>query len=98
MIPLRCLEGDYYEFDEKNFCLIGRRFRKRYSLGDKVRICVERANLDRRQLDFSLVETEEQKVHSAKAERQMAKAATHTASQQSMGRKKRTSRGKKGAR
>lgn len=55
MIPLRMLLDDYYEFDERNFCLVGRRYRKRYCLGDKVRIRVERANLERRQLDFSLV-------------------------------------------
>ena len=55
MIPLRMLLDDYYEFDERNFCLVGRRYRKRYGLGDKVRIRVERANLERRQLDFSLV-------------------------------------------
>lgn len=56
MIPLRMLLDDYYEFDERNFCLVGRRFRKRYGLGDKVRIRVERANLERRQLDFALVD------------------------------------------
>lgn len=56
MIPLRLLLDDYYEFDERNFCLVGRRFHKRYALGDKVRIRVERANLERRQLDFALVE------------------------------------------
>lgn len=56
MIPLRLLLNDYYEFDERNFCLVGRRFHKRYALGDKVRIRVERANLERRQLDFALVE------------------------------------------
>ncbi len=56
MIPLRLLLDDYYEFDERNFCLIGRRYHKRYALGDKVRIRVERANLERRQLDFALVD------------------------------------------
>ncbi len=56
MIPLRLLLDDYYEFDERNFCLVGRRYHKRYALGDKVRIRVERANLERRQLDFALVE------------------------------------------
>ena len=55
MVPLRMLLDDYYEFDERNFCLVGRRFRKRYGLGDKVRIRVERANLERRQLDFALI-------------------------------------------
>ncbi len=56
MIPLRLLHGDYYEFDERNFCLVGRRTHRRYGLGDRVRICVERANLEKKQLDFSLVE------------------------------------------
>ena len=55
MVPLRSLLDDYYEFDERNYCLVGRRFRKRYALGDEVRIRVERANLERRQLDFALV-------------------------------------------
>ena len=55
MVPLRMLLDDYYEFDERNFCLVGRRFHKRYGLGDKVRIRVERANLERRQLDFALI-------------------------------------------
>lgn len=55
MVPLRDLLDDYYEFDEKNYCLVGRRLHRRYSIGDKVRIKVARANLDRRQLDFTLV-------------------------------------------
>lgn len=59
MIPLRSLLDDYYEFDERNYCLVGRRYRRRYMLGDKVRIRVERANLERKQLDFALADAEE---------------------------------------
>jgi len=55
MIPIRDLGGDYYVFDEKNYCLIGQRTRKRFSLGDEITIKVARANLDKRQLDFMLV-------------------------------------------
>lgn len=55
MIPMRTLLDDYYEFDERNYCLIGRRTHRRYNLGDKVKIRVERANLERRQLDFSII-------------------------------------------
>ena len=55
MVPLRDLQGDYYEFDEKNYCLRGRKNHHTYSLGDKVRIKVARANLEKRQLDFELV-------------------------------------------
>jgi ribonuclease R len=55
MIPIRELDDDYYEFDEKNYCLKGRRNHKCYRLGDPVTISVTRANLERKQLDFSLV-------------------------------------------
>ena len=55
MVPLRDLADDYYEFDEKNYRLVGRRRHRSYSIGDKVRIKVARANLDRRLLDFTLV-------------------------------------------
>lgn len=58
MVPLRDLSGDYYEFDEDNYRLVGRRTKRIYNLGDKVRFRVERANLERRQLDFSLIEDE----------------------------------------
>ena len=50
MVPLRNLTGDYYEFDEDNYRLVGRRRHRVYNLGDKVRFRVERANLERRQL------------------------------------------------
>lgn len=69
MVPLRLLLDDYYEFDERNFCLVGRRYRKRYSLGDKVRIRVERANLERRQLDFALVGDEGGDIKPEKADK-----------------------------
>ena len=49
-------EDDFYDFDEKAYCLTGRRYHKKYSLGDPVRIKVVRANLERKQLDFALVE------------------------------------------
>ena len=72
MIPLRMLLDDYYEFDERNFCLIGRRYHKRYCLGDKVRIKVERANLERRQLDFALVSDEAEIVQPEKPKKAKA--------------------------
>lgn len=56
MIPIRDLGDDYYEFDEKNYCLRGRRKHRTYSLGDAITIKVARANLEKKQLDFALVE------------------------------------------
>lgn len=54
MISMRDLGNDYYEFDEKNYCLIGRRHHRKFSLGDPVKIKVARANLEKKQLDFVL--------------------------------------------
>ena len=56
LVPIRDLEDDYYEFDEKNFCLIGHRKKRIYRLGDPIRIQIARANLEKKQLDFALVE------------------------------------------
>lgn len=57
MIPIRDLDDDFYEFDEKNYCLRGRRNKKEYLLGDPIKIKVARANLERKQLDFQLVQS-----------------------------------------
>ena len=56
MVPMRDLDDDYYEFDEKNYCLVGRRHHHKYQLGDSIRIKVARANIEKRQLDFSLAD------------------------------------------
>lgn len=55
MVPMRELDDDYYDFDEKNYCLVGRRRGKVYRLGDAVKIEVTKANIEKRLLDFSLV-------------------------------------------
>ena len=56
MIPIRDLGNDYYDFDEKNFVIVGRRNHTKYQLGDPIRIQVARANLERKQLDFTLAD------------------------------------------
>lgn len=56
LVPVRDLADDYYDFDEKNYCLVGRRHNNRYRLGDQVKVQVARCNLDRKQLDFVLVD------------------------------------------
>ena len=56
MVPMRDLDDDYYDFDEKNFVLRGRRHHHKYQLGDAIRIQVAKANLEKRQLDFTLAE------------------------------------------
>ena len=56
LVGMHDLDGDYYEFDERNYCLVGRRHHKKYQLGDAVRIKVARANIEKRQLDFLLAD------------------------------------------
>ncbi len=56
MVPMRDLDDDYYDFDEKNFLLRGRRRHHKYQLGDPIRIKVAKANLEKRQLDFTLAD------------------------------------------
>lgn len=55
MVPIRDLDDDFYEFDEYNFQLIGKRTRKKYQLGDTVNIEIARANLAKKQLDLRIV-------------------------------------------
>ena len=56
MVQMRDLDDDYYDFDEKNYCLVGRRHHHKYQLGDPIRIKVARANVEKRQLDFVLAD------------------------------------------
>jgi ribonuclease R len=55
MIRLRDLNDDFYVLDEKNYCIIGQRRKKKYQLGDEVRILVKKVDLAKRQIDFSLI-------------------------------------------
>lgn len=57
MIPIRDLDDDYYTFDEKNYCLVGRRYHKKFQLGDELTVRVAKANLDKKQLDFVLADS-----------------------------------------
>ena len=56
MVPMRDLDDDYYDFDERNYCLVGRRHHNKYQLGDPIRIKVAHANLEKRQLDFAIAD------------------------------------------
>jgi len=56
LVPMRDLADDYYDYDEKNYCIRGRRRGTVYRLGDRVRVRVANANLEKKQLDFLLVD------------------------------------------
>ncbi len=58
LVPVRDLADDYYDYDEKNYCLTGRKYHNKYTLGDIVKVQVARADLDHKQLDFALINDE----------------------------------------
>lgn len=55
MIPLHQLDDDHYIFNEKEYCLEGMRTKNKFQLGDQLKIKVNRVNLEKRQLDFTLL-------------------------------------------
>jgi ribonuclease R len=55
MVRLKDITDDFYVLDEKNYCIIGQRKKKKYQLGDEVKVKVKRVDLSKRQIDFSLV-------------------------------------------
>jgi len=58
MIHIRNLLDDFYEYDEDNYCITGRHTGRKFQLGDNVKIEILKANLPKKQLDFTLVESE----------------------------------------
>jgi ribonuclease R len=56
MIRLKDIADDFYVLDEKNYCIVGQRKKKKYQLGDEVRVKVKKVDLSKRQIDFSLVQ------------------------------------------
>jgi ribonuclease R len=58
LIPIRGLADDFYEYDEDNYCIRGRRSGKKYQLGDPIMVEVVRINLVRKQIDLALAEDE----------------------------------------
>ena len=55
MIKLRDIGDDYYELNEKQYSLIGKKTKRKFQLGDKVQIKVKRVDLDQKQIDYVLV-------------------------------------------
>ncbi len=50
------MKDDFYEFDEKNYRVIGRRRKKIYRLGDKVKVRIKKTDIDRRLIDLTFEE------------------------------------------
>lgn len=93
LVPMRDLADDFYDFDQANYCLVGRKHNNRYRLGDSVQVQVARCNLEKKQLDFVIVDDK----HPARSLDTLGegKAAAKAASE---GRKEMKSRQNKGRR
>ena len=57
LVHVSAIDNDYYNYIESEFSLIGERTGKTFSIGDSVRVKLVRANVQKRQLDFELVES-----------------------------------------
>ena len=66
MVSLREMKSDFFDFDEENYRIVGKRTKKIYRLGDQVRIRVKSANLEQRLLDYELVEAIDDRPRSEK--------------------------------
>lgn len=59
LVRLSSMEDDYYNYDERHFCLIGERTRKIYRVGDSVNVILARADIATRKIEFVLLESDE---------------------------------------
>jgi len=55
MVKIRDLGDDYYILDQKNYCIVGEKTKKKFSLGDQVKFKITSANLEKRAIDCLLV-------------------------------------------
>ena len=56
MVRIRDIKSDFYSFDEQQFAIIGQTTKQMYQLGDDVKVQVKNADLERKHLDFNLIE------------------------------------------
>ncbi|HWB10892.1 MAG TPA: ribonuclease R [Pirellulales bacterium] len=56
LIHVTSLSDDYYQYDRRSHTLSGRRGENQFRLGDHVRVVVAQVDVDRRELDFRLIQ------------------------------------------
>jgi ribonuclease R len=69
LVPVGTLLDDYYRFDERIHALVGRSGRRKFRLGDRVRVRVDKVNVDRHLVDFSVVGQERPNAKRSKKKR-----------------------------
>jgi ribonuclease R len=88
LVPVSSLDDDFYIFDEKNYCLVGRHSHKTFQLGEELNVEIVRANLEKKQLDFRLVSEDGERPVRVRSERPERGRSTKSTRGRS-GRKKR---------
>jgi len=56
LVRVTSLHDDYYQYHEKKYCLVGERTHKTFRIGDEVRVRVDRVDVERRHIDFGMIE------------------------------------------
>jgi ribonuclease R len=56
LVRMTSLHDDYYQYHEEKYCLVGERTHKTFRIGDEVKVRVDRVDLERRHIDFGLIE------------------------------------------
>lgn len=56
MVRIRDIKSDYYLFDEKQYAIVGQSTKQLYQLGDDVKVQVKKTDIERKHLDFNLIE------------------------------------------
>lgn len=74
LIPIQTLKGDYYEYVEDLYCLMGKSTKNRYTLGDRLYVKCTRASKEDKQIDFELVK--DLKLEEQQQEKEDAKKLT----------------------
>jgi ribonuclease R len=58
LVSIRSLHDDFYAYDEKNYCIYGRKNKRKFQLGDKVTVKILKTDINQRTIDLELVFSE----------------------------------------
>ncbi len=94
LVRMSSMEDDYYNYDDRHFCLVGERTHKIYRIGDIVKVVLAKADISAKKIEFVLVETKEESVikkHNGTLEKVATGRATKGRANYSKSSKSRTS-------
>lgn len=75
LVRIQNLGSDYYEYDEINKCILGKSSRKKWQLGDPLKVLVVAADVFKRQIDLALVDEDIRKAFKSSFDQRMKSGA-----------------------